>query len=178
MTYSIEEHKHRFAAWAAGSAASVNGCRFKVEQGKEILEAIGLQHLLTSPECLPPTDEIDSEHRRWRIGIIDAARPRGFCFTHGVAAKLINIYLKAGFACGGYHEHDRVCSLHPPVDSLLLEELYSQNVGGFRHVWNEARKARWSKFNSDQYEKVIKHIRLALRDDPLWTVEKYWRGFQ
>lgn len=81
MTYGIEEHKHRFAAWAAGSAASVNGCRFKVEQGKEIPEAIGLQHLLASPECLPAIDEIDAAHSRWRIGIIDAARPRGFCLT-------------------------------------------------------------------------------------------------
>jgi hypothetical protein len=37
MIYSIEEHKHRFAAWAASRAANVNKCRFRVEQGKKIL---------------------------------------------------------------------------------------------------------------------------------------------
>jgi hypothetical protein len=40
MPYSIEEHRHRFAVWAAGRAATVNGCRFKVEQGKEIIELL------------------------------------------------------------------------------------------------------------------------------------------
>ena len=36
--YSIIEHKHRFASWAAGRAANVKGCRFTVEQGKKIIE--------------------------------------------------------------------------------------------------------------------------------------------
>ena len=36
--YSIIEHKHRFASWAAGRAANVKGCRFTVEQGKKLLK--------------------------------------------------------------------------------------------------------------------------------------------
>ena len=39
MQYTIEEHKHRFAAWAAGRGANVNGCRFSVLKGKNVLEA-------------------------------------------------------------------------------------------------------------------------------------------
>ena len=41
MPYTIEEHSHRLAAWAACRAASVKGCRFEVKQGVEILEASG-----------------------------------------------------------------------------------------------------------------------------------------
>ncbi|MBE0440175.1 MAG: hypothetical protein IBX57_10550 [Gammaproteobacteria bacterium] len=48
MPYSIEEHKHRFAAWAAARAANVNGCRFTVEQGKDILEKASMNSVAKS----------------------------------------------------------------------------------------------------------------------------------
>lgn len=178
MPYTIEDHKHRFAAWAAGTAASVKGCRFSVEQGKAILETAGLNRLLVNPDNLPLPHQTDIAHREWRGNVIEAAQGRALAFTHGVAAKLINIYFKAGFVCGGFHNHERVRSLHPPIDSLLLDELAAQNVGGFRHVWNQARKIRWSNFNSEQYETVISKIREAMPNNALWEVEKYWRGYQ
>jgi hypothetical protein len=178
MSYTIEDHKHRFAAWAAGSAASVIGCRFKVEIGKKMLEAAGLDQLLAGPESLPVPLEFDRSHKDWREKVIAAAQREGITFTHGVAAKLINIYLKAAFVCGGHHEHERVRSLHPPIDSLLLDELSTRNVGGFKKVWDEARINRWSKFNSNQYEKVIDHIRKSLPNKGLWEIEQYWRGHQ
>jgi len=68
--------------------------------------------------------------------------------------------------------------MHPPIDSLLLDELSRRNIGGFKSIWDEAKRIRWSNFNSDQYEKVIRNIREALQDAPLWEVEKYWRGYQ
>jgi hypothetical protein len=176
MEYSIEEHRHRFAAWAAGRAASVNGCRFPVEEGKLILERAGMKELIYGCDRLPLPQDIDNAHRGWRSNVIEAAS--GLPFTHGVAAKLINIYLKAGFVCGGYHEHERVQAMHPPIDSLLLDELSRRNIGGFKSIWDEAKRIRWSNFNSDQYEKVIRNIREALQDAPLWEVEKYWRGYQ
>jgi hypothetical protein len=176
MEYSIDEHKHRFAAWAASRAASVNGCRFPVEEGKTILENAGMKELIYSPNHLPLPQGIDGAHREWRSRVIKAAA--GFPFTHGVAAKLINIYLKAAFVCGGHHEHERVQAIHPPIDSLLLDELSQRNVGGRRSVWDEAIRIRWSKLNSDQYEKVILNIREAMQGAPLWEVEKYWRGYQ
>jgi hypothetical protein len=178
MPYSIEEHKHRFSAWAAGRAANVNGCRFSVEQAKEILEAAQLNQLHANPENLPPPQETDNTHRTWRKNIIVAAQGQGLTFTHGVAAKLINIYLKASFVCGGHHGHEHVRALHPPIDSVLLDELSAENIGGLRHVWNEARRIRWSKFNSEQYETVIKSIRTSLPNQALWEVEQFWRGYQ
>ncbi len=178
MNYTIEEHKHRFSAWAASRAATVNGCRFTVEQGKAILEKAGMRNLISDPNDLPKPQDIDSAHRVWRNRVIDAAAELGLTFTHGVAAKLINIYLKAGFVCGGHHDNERVRAIHPPIDSLLLNELYSQNVGGEKTLWNEAKRARWSNFNSDQYEKVVCGIREAMQGSALWEVEQYWRGYQ
>jgi len=179
MDYSIHEHNHRFAAWAASRAASVNGCRFSVKEGKVILEDAGLKQLLASADELPQPSGIDTSHRGWRVDVIAAAKCQRLEFTHGVAAKLINIYLKAGFVCGGQHNNARVKSLHPPIDSQLLDELYKQNVGGLKREWGQAKNMRWSKFTSEQYEKVIANIRLALGENvPLWRIEKYWRGYQ
>ncbi len=178
MPYTIEEHRHRFSAWAAGRAANVNGCRFSVEQAKAILEAAHLNQFLASPENLPLPQDTDSIHREWRQNVIFAAQEKGLAFTHGVAAKLINIYLKAGFVCGGHHAHVRVQALHPPIDSVLLDELSAQDIGGLRRNWNEARRIRWSKFDSEQYESVINSIRASMPNQALWEVEQFWRGYQ
>lgn len=70
--YGIAAHRHRFAAWAAGRAASVKGCRFSVEQAKVILEAVRLDALLVGPEALPATD-IDAAHAKWRGEVIAEA---------------------------------------------------------------------------------------------------------
>jgi hypothetical protein len=149
-----------------------------VEQAKELIEVAGLKQLLPHPNKLPLPRNMDACHARWRKRVIKAASDHGLDFTHGVAAKLINIYLKASFVCGGHHNHPRVRALHPPIDSMLLDALSAQNVGGYRRAWNEARKIRWSNFNSEQYETVVNHIRDAMPNQALWEVEKYWPGHQ
>ena len=103
----------------------------------------------------------------------------GLPFTHGIAAKLINGYLKDRFVCGGYHEHERVKCLHPPIDALLLGALAEENVGGHAQQWREFRDQRWSKFDSAMYQAVINLIRESLpAGEPLWKIEQYWRGHQ
>lgn len=185
MPYSVEEHKHRFAAWAAGSAASVNGCRFKVWQGKKILEDAGLNEVANSIANLPQSENFDAQHREWRNNIINAAQNyndsqgNAFEFTHGLAAKLINIYLKSIYVCSGNHNDPRVKAIHPPIDSVLLDALYAQDIGGKRIEWQAARRARWSKFSSDEYENVIAAIQEVIpANQGLWEIEEYWQGFQ
>jgi hypothetical protein len=179
LPYSIHEHKHRFSAWAAGRAANVNGCRFSVEQAKAILERANLKQLLVGPDQLPGPLKIDLTHLEWRDAVIAAAKSQDLNFTHGVAAKLINIYLKAGLVCSGHATDPRVQALHPPIDGMLLDELYQKNVGGLRVAWSKARATRWSKFTSEQYQAVISSIRTSLGGNvPLWEVEQYWRGYQ
>lgn len=181
MAYTIEEHKHRFAAWCAARSASASKlCRFKVYQGKEILEACGFKPAFSNPNQLPTPRNIDQKHEEWREDIINMAEKYGLkCFTHGVAAKLINCYLKTRFVCGGYHEHERVKCLHPPIDRLLLGELAKRNVGGFAVQWKEFKEKPWSRFDSNTYQSVIDQIRKSLKkNEPLWKIEEHWEGHQ
>lgn len=53
MSYSIKTHRHRFAAWAASRAATVNGCRFKVFEGQKIIELSGLMEIGENINNLP-----------------------------------------------------------------------------------------------------------------------------
>ena len=178
MPYDIEEHKHRFAAWAAGRAASVKGCRFTVEQAKVIIEAVGLRRCIEDPGTLPAPAAVDAQHRIWRQSVIEEASRLGLTFTHGVAAKLINIYLKAALVCGGNHQHERIGCLHPPIDKVLLDELKRQNVGGLRRQWGTFSKTGWSNFDSGTYEEVIRSIRASIPHSPLWEIEGHWQGHQ
>ncbi|MEE4246199.1 MAG: hypothetical protein V2I33_12360 [Kangiellaceae bacterium] len=179
MSYSIEEHKHRFAAWAAGRAANVNGCRFTVEQAKKVLEDAGLNIVAHSVMNLPDPKDFDCTHEEWRERVIEASKSIGLNFTHGVAAKLINIYLKSIFVCSNEHNSAKVKAIHPPIDSVLLDALYKQDISGKRKDWQAARKARWSKLSSKQYQAVINAIKEALPSKSgLWEIEEFWQGYQ
>lgn len=179
MLYSIEQHQHLFAAWAASRAASVKGCRFKVRQGREILEASGFTPALALPDQLPAPEKMDEQHQAWRDRVIESAqslaRP---VFTHGVAAKLINVYLKCRFVCGGHHAHERVLHLHPPIDDELLKTLINKDVGGHGKAWKRLRRQRWSKFSSDHYQEAIALMRQSLTGEALWKIEEHWKGNQ
>lgn len=180
MPYTIEEHNHRLAAWAASTSASASPlCRFKVHQGVAVLEASGFDVSFSSPERLPEPDALAAKHREWRDAVIEAATTNGLVFTHGIAAKLINCYLKVRFVCGGHHTDQRVQALHPPIDEVLLKELAAVNFGGNARLWRGFRKARWSKFDSATYEAVIEQVRDSLpANEPLWKIEEYWEGHQ
>lgn len=178
MAYSIIEHKHRFSAWAASRASSVNGVRFTVEQGKQLIESIGLDSFVDSPDKLPAREDINKQHRLWREQLIAEASKIGLVFTHGIAAKLINMYLKSALVCGGYDSHAKVAKLHPPIDAVLLKALRQNNIGGLKSRWKEAELARWSKFSSDQYEQVIQSVKEVMGSRALWEIEEFWQGYQ
>jgi hypothetical protein len=176
--YTIEEHKHRLAAWAASRAASVNGCRFKVQLGVAILEGSSFDAAFSLSD-LPAEDDVDVVHARWRKTVIKKSANYGLDFTHGVAAKLINVYLKVRFVCGGKHADKRVQNLHPPIDALILQELAKQNFGGEAKQWRRFGLVRWSKFDSSTYQSAIALIRQTLPvGTPLWKIEEFWEGHQ
>ena len=143
-----------------------------------ILEECGFNADFCRPEQLPTPANMDEKHREWRAAIINAAKSQRLPFTHGVAAKLINCYLKSRFVCGGHHLHERVHSLHPPIDAVLLETLADLNIGGYAKQWRQAARTRWSNLNSEKYEEVIELIRKSLKGEPLWKIEEYWQGNQ
>jgi hypothetical protein len=190
-TYSIENHRHRFAAWCAASAASASpGCRFPAKAGFSLIEQSGLVEAATNWSSLPPPSSFDYEHRGWRDTLVRLAPsvvghgPKRN-FTHGVAAKLINCYLKPLFICGVPENpngsptslHDLFDAIHPPIDRLLLDKLSRGNVAGKGKFWRQHRDIGWSSFTSEQYEAVISAVREATGGQ-LWRIEEHWIGFQ
>lgn len=175
--YSIELHCHRFAAWAASRAASTKVCRFAVIKGIRALEACGFSEHFTHDK-LPPASETDSKHQEWRETICNRDDIRIEGMTHGVAAKLINIYMKTRFVCGGFAEDERVKALHPPIDRLLLNSMAQNNFGGASELWMHYRNIGWSNFNDEQYTAVINKIRESCHGTPLWKIEYFWQGHQ
>lgn len=116
--FTIEKHKHKFAVWTAGRAASVKGQRFSVEVAKHLIESINLKQYIDHPDALP--DNFDDVHHAWCKTICQKAEIK---MNYGVAAKLINVYLKTILVCGGHHENEKVKKIHPPIDRILLMEL-------------------------------------------------------
>ena len=149
-----------------------------MEHGKGLLEAIGFGPKLDSPDKLPEPGKLDRIHRKWRQGIVSQGTKQELVISHGVAAKLINVYLKSRFVCGGFADSPKVQALHPPIDRVLLEELARRDFGGKSKFWAQANKCGWSKFDSATYEDVIQGIREALNGSPLWAIEQFWKGHQ
>ncbi|MBC6428266.1 MAG: hypothetical protein GDA55_03425 [Cellvibrionales bacterium] len=225
MAYEIEEHIHRFAAWAAGTAyqrgRKEKGIKGRdVELAQKILSEHPIRHFILSPNDLPQSQgEFDIEHRKWRYEVIQQAEKEfdsGFGheeitkednkneekytkeqireaiqnskdqFTHGVVAKLINVYLKSIIICGGFYDHPYTEFIHPPIDRELLGKL-KENFGSENNFWQKDWKSgywTWSNLNSFRYQQIINQIRLilgcseTLQIKPLWKIEEYWQGHQ
>ncbi len=204
--YSHETHRHRFAAWAAARAASSSkSCRFAVQLGVALVEHTSLRALAAGWDQLPEAAAFDGAHRAWRQEIVEAApglpgwtRPEGAAgraMTHGVAAKLINVYLKTLFACSVDADpagldalrRAKLAAIHPPIDRLLLDALAKKNFEERRRSWRRFRDRGWSAFSSEDYEAVIALIREVTAHDNeggepggggLWKIERYWPGYQ
>lgn len=164
--------QHQFAVWAAGTAGRASPkCRFKVSQAREILEALGFGPAYGNPDSLPHPSRFDRQHLKWRKVAIKVASRLGIKMSHGVAAKLINVYLKSRFICGGHANHPRVASLHPPIDSILLAALARANYLGRRPTWRHLARRGWSNFSSRDYEDAVADLRLCSIP---WNAEMFW----
>jgi hypothetical protein len=179
MPYNIEDHIHKVAAWAAATAASASPvCRFKVEQGAKLLRKAGFNRDSCKMSDLPNPESVDKEHLRWRKIIIREAEKENLSFTHGIAAKLINTYLKLMFVCRLDSKSSKIKAIHPPVDSIMLRELERKNVSGKKNQWRRFHNKRWSKFSSEDYQELIDLIKQVQGNSPLWKIEEHWQGHQ
>jgi hypothetical protein len=96
--YDIYEHVHRFAAWAASRAAQRGLNGFTVEVGRKIIKNAELHKVLRGGvHLLPDKKSVDIWHKKWCEKLIKKANEQGLTFSHGRAAKLMNVYLKTGF---------------------------------------------------------------------------------
>lgn len=199
--------KQTFALWCALTAArSSPKCRFSNDEGIDIarnssllcyrtldklLKRIALPASEFSPsKCHPnkfdpnnfPLNRFDDLHADIRKELIKAAKEKitnkKMKFTHGVAAKFINVYFKAMFlndVSDGCSDQQKIINaFHPPIDRVLLKTLAKKKVGDLEKFWREKANKGWSNFSSDDYEDVIRHIKYVTKGR-LWEIEEYWK---
>lgn len=145
-----------------------------------------MEQFIDHPEALP--DDFDTEHGIWCKTMIEEAKKhlnenisldkKEKSISYGVAAKLINVYLKSILVCGGYHEHEKVKKIHPPIDRLLLTELAKKDDYPRKNVWKKYAEKGWSKFESEDYQVVILNAKEFVKSKALYTIESFWIGYQ
>jgi hypothetical protein len=136
-----------------------------------------VKHSRGASEELPDPGEFDQQHALWRRDVLSRASDQHLNMTHGVAAKLINVYLKAVFVCGGHDDHPKVKAIHPPIDRLLLESL--ARCPKTRDITEWKSFHPWTRLDSNRYEALINLVRRALPNgEPLGKIEEYWQGYQ
>ncbi|TFW53487.1 hypothetical protein CT676_41525 [Bradyrhizobium sp. MOS001] len=132
-------------------------------------------------------EDFDCRHRIWRERLV-AAAPEAIGsgerrrFTPGVAAKLINCYLKPLYVTGVTDDLSAERTLlrdaiHPPIDRILLQTLAEQNVGSSGREWRRFAGIGWSNFTHEQYEAVIEAVK-RVTHGRLWTIEEHWGGYR
>lgn len=104
---------------------------------------------------------------------------QGSAFSPGIAAKLINVYLKAMLLSGPSLQRgppglmEKANALHPPIDRLLLEMLAKRDSPDRRRFWRHRLKTGWSSFSDAEYELTIEEIRVVT-GGALWKIERFW----
>ena len=183
MSFTIEKNRHILSCWAASRAAGVSPlCRFEVKKGKSILEkCFGYSGPNEKDVFKLKQEDFDSYHLEIIQKIIKYFKNHNIKtkidgeielgMTHGVAAKLLNVYFKIMFICGNYKNEKGIGYIHPPIDSLLLNSLDKVQKQKF---W----KYKWSKINFDQYQEIINGIKAMTESRGLWSIEEYWIGHQ
>jgi len=177
--YSLGEHRHRFACWAAARAASRKLAGGSNRAMRIALEESSLPALLLGPQQAWPQSaaEYDRAHSRWCGDVVSSLHGQGVeTATYGRAAKLVAVYVKAMIVCGGGAESALGEVAHPPIDRLLLQALAKQPrfPAELRQEW---RRTSWTTLDVDGYDEVILSLREAGLDyQGFWRVERWWSG--
>ncbi len=178
-TYTSDLHRHRVACWAASRAASVPfQYPFKVKTGREWLHA-GLG-------VAPAEDEVEQEfskrefvlaldkgfgrvHSRdgfdeWHHGFVTdlkrhSARIVERPASYGVAAKLLNVYLKLYFLreISSSSVGEQFSYVHPPLDSILIRRFQTMEGEGNPEI--AGLSSAWSTFTEGDYRNTIDVMR-------------------
>jgi len=156
MNYNIEEHRHRFATWAAARAAQRG-----FTKTANIIAAIDSTNLreIAMDKALWPKTDIDFEkfHKQWCRKIMAKLNT-----TYGRAAKIVAIYLKTIIILSGNEDSKFGKILHPPIDRILLSSLKI--------------KQNWTKLDEKSYFKLIKELKTINKSNAFWRLEEHWKA--
>lgn len=173
--YTFEEHRHRFAVWAAARASQRGFAT--VTRLRSALESSGLREALARPATFDADrDEVTVVHREWCRAICDELRRAGVQGVYfGRAAKLVAVYLKTVVLMGDARDSSLARHMHPPVDRILLQTL--SRVPGLNREYQRAwRQTNWTRLDEAGYGVLIEQLLAVVTPGaPFWTIEKYWQ---
>ncbi|TVQ30178.1 MAG: hypothetical protein EA376_13895 [Phycisphaeraceae bacterium] len=173
MPYTLFEHRHRFAIWAAARAAQRGFTSVRVL--RDALESTDIAAFLRDPASLE-TDQaaFDGRYRGWCIAALGFLENAGVAnSTFGRVAKLVAVYLKSMVITGPHAESRLAGVIHPPIDAILLKNLARSEAGSqFPQRW---RTMRWTMLDEQAYSTLIAELRRVLPEgEPFWKLEEHW----
>ena len=194
LDYHPAEHRFRFSAWAASTAArsSRKVCTFPVSAGALLLRESALRWMALGSHWLPRSREaFDHAHHGWCEAILRKGRAEiSPAFTYGISAKLVNCYLKAlflqtmvGLPFDPHGERSEIDGppasrfLHPPIDRVLMEAAAKRSDRAMRSRWKALIAIGWSKFSHEDYAEAMALCAQMVGDD-VAKAEVFWSGFQ
>ena len=176
--YSLEEHQRRFSVWAAFAATRRGVKSYSLKNIHFWLDKIDFEKLLAARSC----KKFDELHKIAREDFVKLSN-----VSHGRAAKILNIYLKAQLPIFFSKNPKLEEYIHPPLDRLLLEAIsqkYKTECKCYRQNFPQEKNEKkldplsWSKFSCKQYEAAIKLVRNCVKEEPLWKIEYLWDGLK
>ena len=174
MPYDLQEHRHRFAVWAAGRAAQRGLPQGSIPILREALEHCGIREYLSAKSSASISSSMfDRVHRAWCRSILRSLEHlRGATF--GRAAKLVAIYAKTVVTLGCEKNRSLAGAIHPPIDGILLSKMArcSELLSPHKKEWKDIR---WTKLGEEEYYELINQLRDCLKSgEPFWMLERHW----
>jgi len=204
--YNLDLHKHILSKWAASRAASQSkGFKFSVELGSKLL-LLGKKGSQASDqefidyvkqiENFNSQDDYDSWHHQTIVNmtsytdelkqLLDKHNKSFSNYTYGIAAKILNCYLKV-FFLESFCNQKFADFIHPPVDAILLKALRKEDKKLFNFknsVFTNIGVQKiptWTRINENEYKTIIKLMKefvSSKNENGLWKIESFWIGHQ
>ena len=176
MGYTIDEHRHRFATWAA--ARAMQRGLYKTQEIAYAIDHCGIMSVVKNrPQWPNSIDVVDRVQKRLcnrfirELTLYSHKEP-----TYGRAAKVVAVYFKVAIVLGGFESTQFGKLLNPPIDRLLLHALmkHSDCNEGFIHKW---KNVSWTKLDDRQYFSLVNDLRrLSSNEAPFWRIERFWQA--
>ncbi len=205
-SYNLDFHKHILSKWAASRAASQSkGFKFSVELGSKLLlfgkkgsQASDQEFIdyIKQIENFNSQDDYDSWHHQTIVNmtsytdelkqLLDKHNKSFNNYTYGIAAKILNCYLKV-FFLESFGNQKFADFIHPPVDAILLKALRKEDKKLFNFknsVFTNIGVLKiptWTRINENEYKEIIKLMKefLSIKgQNGLWKIEFFWIGHQ
>jgi hypothetical protein len=160
--------RFEFFAWAAARAAQAGSSKTTVAVLRQALIDAGAHTWWQSASTATTPQAYDA----WHDGVVGDVLSKMSTvpgMTWGIAAKLVNVFVKGRWLLGGNDADSMVSFGHPALDSIMLKIIDGKY--GSRY----SAHMRWQRMSRQEYAEVIAFLRGKHLNDALWTLEADWR---